>query len=219
VHRYLVTGTDTGVGKTRVAACIAVALRQRGEAPTIVKLVQTGATGDRVGDAQFAGSLAQCNYAELARFIKPADPWSAALAEGLPAVHAEDLALELERFEGAVVAEGAGGLAVPLNASQDFATVAALAKLSVVLAVGLRVGCMNHALLTLSLCEERRLAVAGCVLVDRWKRSDESYVADVRRVLQGKAKMLGILPFEPDGRRGVETGARLFEELPAEGEA
>ncbi len=181
--------------------------------PTIVKLVQTGAADDDLGDAQRAGALTGCPAVELARFVKAVDPWSAALAEGMPPVRAEDLAAELWAIEGGIVAEGVGGLGVPLNRAQDFATIARLAELRVVLTVGLRPGCMNHALLTLALCAERRLSVAGCVLVDRWGHSQSPYVRDVRQVLQGKAQILGILDFQPDEQRSVLDGAKLFKSM------
>ena len=213
MHRYLVTGTDTDVGKTRVSGALALALRISGRKPIVVKLVQTGAKPGEPGDAARAGALAGCEFLELARFTKPADPWSAALADGTPAVHAEDLQRILAGVAGPLVAEGAGGLAVPLNATQNVATVAQLAGLSIVVVVGLRLGCINHALLTLALCEQLQLPVAGGVLVDRWERSEESYVADVSRALQGKLKILGIVPFEPDERASVETAAPLFAPL------
>jgi dethiobiotin synthase len=213
VHRYLVTGTDTDVGKTRVTAALASALRVGGEAPTVIKLVQTGLDPGMPGDAVRAGKLAGCRHVELARFRKPADPWSAALAEGMPTVHAEDLARIIEGVNGAVVCEGAGGLAVPLNGAQNFGTLAVLAKLEVILVVGLRLGCMNHALLTLALCDQLHLRVAGAVLVDRWEKSEPSYAQDVKRALQGKLEILGILPFDPDERRSVDQGAQLFIDL------
>jgi dethiobiotin synthetase len=212
-YRYLVTGTDTDVGKTRVTAALAKALRVAGESPTVIKLVQTGLEPRVPGDAALAGKLSGCKHVELARFRKPADPWSAALAEGMPTVHAEDLAHIIDGVKGAVVAEGAGGLAVPLNSAQNFGTLAVRAKLDVILVIGLRLGCMNHALLTLSLCDQLHLRVVGCVLVDRWERHDPSYVADVRRALQGKVEILGILPFDPDEAASVEQGAQLFVPL------
>jgi dethiobiotin synthase len=213
LRRYLVTGTDTDVGKTRVTAALATALRIADEPPTIVKLVQTGLAPGVPGDAARAGKLAGCKHVELARFRKPADPWSAALAEGMPTVHAQDLAQILSGINGPVVAEGAGGLAVPLNSAQNFGTLAVLAKLDVVLVIGLRLGCMNHALLTLALCDQLQLHVAGGVLVDRWEKSDPAYVADVRRALQGKLEILGIVPFDPDEAASVEQGAQLFVPL------
>jgi len=213
VHRYLVTGTDTDVGKTRVTAGLATALRVAGEDPTIVKIVQTGLQPRVPGDAANAGRLAKAKHVELARFSKPADPWSAALAESAPVVHAHDIAQAINGIKGAVVAEGAGGLAVPLNKNENFATVAELTGLRVVLTVGLRLGCINHALLTIALCEQSRARIAGAVLVNRWEDAGKAYAADVKRVLQGKLEILGILPFDPDEAAGVEEAAQLFVPL------
>lgn len=213
MRRYLVTGTDTDVGKTRVAAALAQALQDAGDAPTFVKLVQTGVGPGASGDAARVSELAGCPWLELARFTKAADPWSAALADGSPVIRAEDLVRVLNTVEGAVVAEGAGGLAVPLNRFDNFASVAKLAQLSIVLTIGLRLGCMNHALLTLNLCQQLELRVAGAVLVDRWEASEPSYVADVRRALQGKVEILGILPFERDELASVRNGTQLFAAL------
>jgi dethiobiotin synthetase len=213
VHRYLITGTDTGVGKTRVTAVLAGALANAGHKPTIVKLVQTGITAGEIGDAAHAGALAGIPFMELARFSKPADPWSAALADGMPPVRAIDLQHMLERVPGAVVAEGAGGLAVPLNRTEDFGTVARLAQLKVILAVGLRLGCMNHALLTLAMCEHLRIPLAGAVLVEFLQACEPSYVDDVTRVLQGKVRMFGMLPFEPNEPSSLRHGTQLFRSL------
>ena len=213
MRRYLVTGTDTDVGKTRVAATLALALQNAGQAPTFVKLVQTGMEPGDFGDAARVSELAGCLWLELARFAKAADPWSAALADGSPVVRVEDLARALNAVEGALVAEGAGGLAVPLNRLDNFAAVAKLAQLTIVLAIGLRLGCMNHALLTVSLCEQLGLQLAGAVLVDRWEASEPSYVADVRRALQGKVEILGILPFERNETASVQNGTQLFAAL------
>ncbi|GAC1656716.1 MAG: hypothetical protein NVS9B12_08530 [Vulcanimicrobiaceae bacterium] len=213
MDRLLVTGTDTDVGKTRVSAAFAQAMIRTGSTPTIVKLVQTGARERDSGDAQRAGELAGCAYLEGARFFKPADPWSAALAEGMPPVRAEDLQKLLGAIEGSVVAEGAGGLAVPVNAKQTFADVAQLCKLSVVVVVGLRLGCINHALLTAAHLAQRNVPLAGAVLCERWEAMEPDYRKDVTRGLQGKMDVLGIIPFEVDERRSVEQAADIFEKL------
>jgi dethiobiotin synthase len=213
VHRYLVTGTDTDVGKTRVTAALALALRLAGEPPSIVKLVQTGLAPGVPGDAARAGALAGTRFTELVRFEKPADPWSAALAEDAAAVHARELADALASIPGPVVAEGAGGLMVPLNRHEHFGHVAVKADLAVVLAIGLRLGCLNHALLTQNLCEQLGLTIAGAVLVERWRRTEPGYAGEVERALQGKLKILGILPFAGDEAASVASGASLFRPL------
>jgi dethiobiotin synthase len=213
VHRYFITGTDTDVGKTRVTAALALALRRAGETPAIVKLVQTGVKAGDVGDAQRAARLAGVPHSELARFEKAADPWSASLAEGKTPPTAQRLAEALDKIAGSIVAEGAGGIMAPLRAGEHLGHVAALAKLEAIITVGLRLGCLSHTLLTLALCRELRIPVAGAVLVERWGPTGAEYQADVRRVLQGKLSVLGILPFAPDESESIEAGAKLFERL------
>jgi dethiobiotin synthetase len=223
-HRYFVTGTDTDVGKTRVAATLARALVDAGGNPTIVKLVQTGLAPGEEGDASRAARLAAPLSAtkfptpavpclELARFAKPADPWSAAIAEDVPPLLAADLAAAVEAISGTVVVEGSGGLAVPLSETEQFVHVAAMANLKVILTVGLRLGCINHALLSLALCEQMNLRVAAAILVERWGPTDAGYRADVERSLRSRIDVVGLLPFTPDERISVEHGARSFEKL------
>ncbi|HEY2554387.1 MAG TPA: dethiobiotin synthase [Candidatus Cybelea sp.] len=213
MHRYFVTGTDTDVGKTRVAASLALALAHAGKDPAIVKPVQTGLGPFDDGDAQRAARLAGVRFIELARYEKAADPWSAALAQGLEPLAARTLADALDALDGALVVEGAGGIMAPLNASEHLGDVAALAQLETIVAIGLRLGCLNHALLTLRLCRELALSVAGAVLVERWGPAGEAYRSDVVRALQENVCVLGILPSAPDEAESVEAGAKLFAPL------
>jgi dethiobiotin synthetase len=212
VYRYFVTGTDTDVGKTRVTAALALALRRAGLNPTIVKLVQTGLALGVPGDAARAAELARVPSLEFARFEKAADPWSAALAQGAE-LRAAELTGALDALQGPVVAEGAGGMMVPLNAHEHLGQVAALGKLEAIVVVGLRLGCLNHALLTLNLCRQLDVPVAGGVLVERWGATNRAYRDDVERVLQGKLKIFGILPFAPSEGDAVSAGAKLFDPL------
>jgi dethiobiotin synthetase len=213
MYRYFVTGTDTDVGKTRVTAALALALANAGVSPTIVKLVQTGLPPGAPGDAARAATLSGVRSLEFARFEKAADPWSAAIASDQPEVRASDLVAALAPFERGVVAEGAGGLMVPLNAREHFGAVAARANLDVIVTVGLKLGCINHALLTISQCRQDGLLVAGLVLVERWESTEQHYRDDVVRALQGKAKILGILPFDENEAASVRAGAAMFEDL------
>jgi dethiobiotin synthase len=210
MHRYFITGTDTDVGKTRVAASLALALKDAGVATTVVKLVQTGLPPGVPGDASRAGSLAGVRSLELARYEKAADPWSAALAEGQPEVYASELVDAIAHIDTDIVAEGAGGLMVPLNAREHFGHVAVLGQFATVLAVGLRQGCINHALLTIAQCERGGIRLAGAMLVERWGPMADHYRNDVVRTLQGKVNILGILPFDDDESESVKTGAELF---------
>lgn len=213
MHRYFITGTDTDVGKTRVTAALALSMKNAGFMPTIVKFVQTGLAGGFPGDASRAGKLAGVRFVELARFEKAADPWSAALAYGLPEVHARELVDAVAHIKDALVAEGAGGLMVPLNAREHFGHVAALGKLDTIVVVGLRLGCLNHALLTINQAQQGGLPLTGAVLVERWGPMEQSYRDDVVRSLQGKINVLGILPFNEDEAASVKEGSHIFDSL------
>lgn len=209
---YFVTGTDTDVGKTVVTAALARALCERVTRVTAIKAVQTGVGAREEGDAARAGRLSGCGALELVRFAAPADPWAAALAEGVQPPHVAELVERIAAVAGSVVVEGSGGIAVPLNARETFADLAAAVGLPAVIAVGLRLGCINHAALTVEACERRGIRVAGCVLVERWQSVTEAYRLDVARALQDKAHIFGILPFASEAE-AVACGAALFANL------
>ena len=213
MHRYFVTGTDTDVGKTRIAACLARAARENGHPTTIVKCAQTGSGPGDVGDAERAGKLAEVAHLELARFALPADPWSAALAEPAEPLVAGALAAQIDAIAGAVVVEGTGGIAVPFNPRESMADVARLAGLEVVFCVGLQLGCINHSLLSLAFCQAQGLRVAGAVLVERTGVRSAAYRSDVERCLQDKTRVLGILPFCADEPSAIVAGSHLFDPL------
>ena len=190
--RYYITGTDTGVGKTRVTAAIAHALvshrhaaGERGDV-TIVKLVQTGVDANEPGDAHEAAGLVPCASRELYRFREPADPWTAALVANRTPLVAIDVANELDRIDGDLVIEGSGGAAVPLNADESLDDVAHLARVETILVVGLRLGCLNHAILTLAYLAARSAIVPCIVLTEPWGALDPTYRSQVERVLTAK---------------------------------
>ena len=213
MHRYFIKGTDTDVCKTRVTASLALALKNAGITPTIVKLVQTGVAPGVPADAARAGKLAGVRFVELARFEKAADPWSAAVQSGQPEVHAQDLVDAVAHIQDGLVAEGAGGLLVPLNSREHFGHVAALGKMETILVIGLRLGCLNHALLTINQAQQGGLPLLGAVLVERWKPTDDSYRNDMLRSLQGKIPVIGFLPYNEDEAASVKEGAELFKPL------
>jgi dethiobiotin synthase len=208
--RYFITGTDTDVGKTRVTAALAAAFVQAGRMPTIVKPVQTGLPPDVPGDAADAAALAGCSARELARFALPADPWSAALAEGAAPLTAAALAAQIDAIPGELIVEGAGGIAVPLNATETLADVAAATHAEVIVAVGLRLGCINHALLTLHYARRSGLRVGGIVLVERWRTYDPDERERVVRPIARHAPVLGLIEHDLDAQRSVTQGAAMF---------
>jgi dethiobiotin synthetase len=208
--RYFITGTDTGVGKTRLTAALAAAIVQSGRTPTIVKPIQTGLLAGVPGDAAEAAALAGCPWRELVRFELPADPWSAALAEGLPPLEAAALARRLDDIPGPLIVEGAGGIAVPFNATETFATFAAHAKCETIVAVGLRLGCINHTILTLAYLAAHAIPVRGVVLIERWREVDHIYRDRNRRAIAAHAPVLGLIDHDPNAQRSVAQGAAML---------
>lgn len=171
-----VTGTDTGVGKSLASACLLHALRRQGLRAVGMKPVASGcvdtADGWRNEDAlllQQAGSPGPV-YADINpyAFVQPLAPELAAAEDGI------ELALEpilqayaqLSRQADAVVVEGVGGWAAPLSASLDQIDLVRALDLPVLLVIGLRLGCINHARLA-----ARAIAADGARLVG-WIASD-----------------------------------------------
>jgi dethiobiotin synthetase len=208
--RFFVTGTDTDVGKTRVTAALAAAFVARGERPTIVKAVQTGLVPGAAGDAAYAAALAGCTSLEFARFRLAADPWSAAVAEDAAPLDAATLARRIESVAAPVIVEGAGGAAVPINASETLTTVAALTSCEAVVVAGLRLGCISHALLTLAYLAQHGVPVRGVVLVERWNATTTDERARVVRPIAQRATILGLVEHDLDAARSVAHAARLL---------
>lgn len=213
--RLFVTGTDTDVGKTRLTAAIAALFVGRGERPTIVKVVQTGLAAQAPGDAAEAAGLAGCASLELARFRLAADPWSAALAEGAVPLDAASLARRIEDVPAPAIVEGAGGAAVPINAHETLTDVAAHTSCTAVVAVGMRLGCISHALLTLAYLQAGGVPVRGVVLVDRWRSSSSDERANVERALAARAPILGHIEYDLDARRSVANAAAILATAPS----
>ena len=153
-----VTGTDTGVGKTRIASALLLALRATGAQVAGYKPVASGsdatAEGLRNEDALAlqAASSPGLRYDEVnpVTFAPAIAPHIAAQREGRPIPLATlDQGLEALRARHAwVVVEGAGGWRVPLTDRVDFADWVTGHRLPTLLVVGIRLGAINHSLLT-----------------------------------------------------------------------
>jgi dethiobiotin synthetase len=199
-----VTGTDTDCGKTVVACGVVTALRSRGLRVGVMKPVAAGAErtpdGLRNQDAidLLAESRLELPYAIVNPFaFAPAiAPHVAAAQAGTPIRFAPLLEAftRIREVSDAVIVEGAGGWRVPLGPDGDMADLAAALGLPVLLVVGLRLGCLNHALLTAESIERRGCRLAGWVgnVVDPTMAMREENVATLRERLP--APCLGIVP-------------------------
>jgi dethiobiotin synthetase len=207
--RLYITGTDTDVGKTVVTAAFARLLRERHGAATVLKIAQTGLTEDERGDAELAAALAGCDWRELARFPKPADAWTAARDAGRPPLRAADAAQAIAAIPGALVVEGSGGAAVPLNETESITDVASRSGLEAVVVVGLRLGCMNHALLTMEYLARRDVPLRAIVLCERWP-IEEGYAEDVLRVLDPFDVPIAHVPHAMDATAAFTAALAAF---------
>lgn len=209
MNHYFVTGTDTDVGKTRVAAALLWLARRQGLSTAAVKPVAAGcdfaAGGLRNADA--LALQAQC-YPPLAYeavnpvALAPAIAPHIAAAEAGTSLRAAALGkLCRDVLAGGAdfaLVEGAGGWRVPLNDRETLADLARLLALPVVLVVGIRLGCINHALLTAEAIAADGLALAGWVansIDPAASRSEENIRAIAERL---SAPCLGVVPHLAD---------------------
>ena len=170
---YFVTGTGTGVGKTLVSAALLHALASRHHRVVGMKPVAAGAV--RTGDGWVSEDALALRVASTLHvppeldnpvlLLNPLSPHIAAERAGVRIDIAELVRLyyALAVRADAVVVEGPGGFHVPLSATETGADLAQALALPVVLVVGLRLGCLNHALLTVEAIRARGLLMAGWV--------------------------------------------------------
>jgi dethiobiotin synthetase len=168
-----VTGTDTGVGKTLVSAALLHALARHYPRVVGMKPVAAGTTlvdGVQANDDVLAlRAASNCRVPpELDNPVLLADPLSPHIAAARAGVeisiaHLVACQQQLLAHADAVVVEGAGGFMVPLSDTQTGADLAQALGLPVVLVVGLRLGCLNHALLTAGAIRARGLTLAGWI--------------------------------------------------------
>ncbi|AOF81765.1 dethiobiotin synthase [Methyloversatilis sp. RAC08] len=202
---HFVTGTDTGIGKTLVACALVHALRARGLDAVGMKPVASGAWRDSNGVMrnEDADALAAVSGSELPQaltspylFEAPLAPHVSAQLEGQTIASAVilDAFRSLSMRAQHVVVEGVGGFLVPLNDDFTTADLAAAIAAPVVLVVGLKLGCINHALLTAESIRARGLCLAGWVanaMPDGMLEQDATIAALSRRL---GAPRLGTLP-------------------------
>ena len=152
----LVSGTDTGVGKTVVSAILA-----KGWGADYWKPAQTG-LAQEPGDSDFLRRMGVRVHPSRLAFQAPLSPYAAGLAEGVAFSLADFV---LPEGDGPLVVEGAGGIACPLDATHDMADLALHLGLPVVLVARSGLGTINHTLLAINHARAKGVRIVGVVMV------------------------------------------------------
>ena len=184
-RRFVVSGTDTDIGKTVFCAGLARMLGARYWKP-----VQAGIPGDSDTVAALAGVEI---VPEVYRLKLPASPHQAAAEEGI--------AIDPDRLvppDGPLVIEGAGGLMVPLTRRTLFIDVFARWQIPLILCARTRLGTINHTLLSLEAIRARNIPLQGVAFIGEANEESENIITEI-----GRAKRLGrlpmIAPLTPEG--------------------
>jgi len=209
---YFVTGTDTDVGKTLISCALLHGFAALGKRVVGMKPIAAGLNADGQHDdvlqlratSNVPASIEQVNPYRFAPAIAPH------LAAQLAGVNI-DLARIVESYSvlakqaDVVIVEGAGGFLVPMNDSQDSGDLARQLGLPIILVVGMRLGCLNHGLLTTEAIVARGLVLAGWVanVVDADMLALQENIAALRERIN--APLLGVVPFmaQPDARVAI----------------
>lgn len=219
-----ITGTSTGVGKTAVAAGLAWALRKR---KIEVGIMKPFATGNRV----FSRKYRSQDTAILARasgvndpdcslnpffYSIAASPLVAAELKHSPPVDTEKALQKLKKLERKhdfLIAEGIGGIMVPLTENEFVVNFAKRAELPLIIVSTPELGTLNHTLLTVMACQKFRLKIAGIILNKASKKPDmvEQKTAEILERLT-QMKLLAVIPFSK-GANYASIGKMIEDNL------
>lgn len=208
IERYYVTGTDTEVGKTVASTALLQAARLLGRRTAGYKPVASGSEmtpdGLRNSDALALqrNSVVPLGYAAVNpyTFAEPTSPHIVSADEQRP-IEASVLSAGLRKLEAQadwVLVEGAGGWYTPLSPTLTLADWVKEEQLPVILVVGVKLGCINHAVLTAQAVQQAGLKLVGWIANDVTTpgRRHAEYLSTLKRMLP--APMLGEIPWLGD---------------------
>lgn len=183
MKRFVVVGTDTGIGKTTFSAVLTGALDG-----AYWKPVQSGDLDATDSDTvlRLAGIAPQQIVPEIYRLKTPASPHLAAEIDG---VEIDPAALELPETDRPLIVEGAGGLLVPITRQITYIDVIARWNIPVVLCARTTLGTINHSLLSIEALRARKVPLFGIAFI-----GDENVESERIIVAMGRVRRLGRLP-------------------------
>lgn len=173
-YGYFVTGTDTEVGKTLVSGALILKLREAGIKTIGFKPVVAGTYKNADGtslnedlETLRIASNVEVNALSFCPYVldQPAAPHLVAAERGIK-LEMSVITQALQKIQNkadCVVVEGAGGLLIPLNDHEDLGDFAKAINLPIILVVGMKLGCINHSLLTYEAIKARDLNIAGWI--------------------------------------------------------
>lgn len=202
----LITGTDTGVGKTVVGCGLAATFTAQGKRIGVLKPAETGCAmrdgalypEDAIRLTAFARTSLPLDQICPYRFAPPVAPSVAAELSGVTIEPQRILAVfgQIARQHDFTIVEGAGGLLVPLASRYTFADLARDLHLPLVVVVGSKLGALNHTLLTLHCAQALSLPIIGYILNHPTPTTDTAVQTNARTLAQlTDVPNLGALPF------------------------
>ena len=221
---FFVTGTDTEVGKTLVSGALILKLREQGIKVIGFKPVVAGTYPDANGTAlnedletlRIASHLG-IDELSLCPYVlnQPAAPHLVAAEQGLRL----DMNVITQAFRNiqkqadCVVVEGAGGFLIPLNDTEDLGNFATEINLPIIIVVGMKLGCINHALLTFEAIKARNLNIAGWV--GNTLNAEMPFLKENLQTLKAKIAVpfLGLIPALPKELQKSDNSPYSIEAL------
>ena len=205
---YFITGTDTNVGKTWASIALMQYFKQQGKVVVGMKPVAAGCvlSDSNEGEEQYLcneDALLMQKHASHHQLYDLINPYAYELPVSPHIAGVDDpvnFAKILECFDALkasadiVIVEGAGGWHAPLNAQQDISDLAKALDLPIILVVGIKLGCINHAKLTYQAIQQSGLGCAGwiAVCVDGDMLHRDENIQTIKADLS--APLLGVLP-------------------------
>lgn len=217
--RYFVTATDTGVGKTEVSCALLSLMADAGLCPAPFKPYESGCPSpreplDALAMREAAGSDDPLDRINVHRFKAPLAPGIAAARKGLEPDFKKTLAAFGAFADRALVAEGAGGLLVPIDSKRDVVDLIATLRLPVVLVGRAGLGTLNHVGLSLELLAARKIPVAAVVLSKSRSERDPSEADNARWIeKRHDVRVLGPVPFLVDSAKRRAAFRRVLAPL------